>query len=144
MEEQHPEEIVRVEEQLSEESVSQEEQRPQMPLSQNVFGGLVYWLCVAAAIACMIGPVIALASVDDNVGNPHLLFGSIFDGDTAEVVWEKVAGEFPGGHFWVDHMASGDGFTQFGLVLGCACALPPVAAVALIFLFRKKEMWSLF
>ena len=102
--------------------------QPQMPLSQRVFGETVYWLCVVSAIVCMIGPVIALASVDGNVGNPHFLFASIFNGNTADVVWEEVAGEFPGGHFWLDRIIAGDGFTQLGLVIGCACALPALIA----------------
>jgi len=139
IEEQQAEEIVKLEEQYADEMVVEEEEQPEMPLAQSLFGGLVYWLCVVAGIACMIGPVIALASIDGNVGNPQYLYASIFEGDPAEVVWEQVAGEFPGGHFWIDNMGSGDGFTQFGLVLGCACALPPVVAVALVFLLRKKE-----
>ncbi len=118
-----------------------------MPLSQRVFGEFVYWLCIVAAIVCMIGPVIALLSVDANVGNPHYIFASIFDGNTAEVVWEEVAGEFPGGHFWLYNIAAGDGFTQLGLVIGCACALPALIATALVLLFKKKErsfIWVFF
>ena len=118
-----------------------------MPLSQRVFGESVYWLCIVAAIVCMIGPVIALLAVDGNVGNPHYLFASIFEGNTAEVVWEEVAGEFPGGHFWLGNLATGDGFTQLGLVIGCACALPALIATFLVFSLKKKErsfIWVFF
>ena len=114
-------------------------EKPKMPLSQLVFGDSVYWLCIVAAIICMVGPVIALLSVDGNVGNPHYLFASIFEGNTAEVVWEEVAGEFPGGHFWLGNMSAGDGFSQLGLVLGCACALPALIATAMVFLLKKGE-----
>jgi len=114
-------------------------EKPKMPLSQRVFGETVYWFCILAAIVCMIGPVIALISVDGNVGNPHFLFARIFDGSTAEVVWEEVAGEFPGGHFWLSNLATGDGITQLGLVIGCACALPALIATALVFAFKRKE-----
>lgn len=122
-------------------------ERPKIAFSQLVFGESVYWLCVVAAIVCMIGPIIAMLSVDGNVMNPHYLFASIFKGNTANAVWEEVAGEFPGGHFWLDNIATGDGFTQLGLVIGCGCALPALMATTMVYLFKRKErsyIWVLF
>ncbi len=122
-------------------------EKPKIPFSQLVFGESVYWLCVVAAIVCMIGPIIAMLSMDGNVVNPHYLFASIFKGNTANAVWEEMAGEFPGGHFWLDNIATGDGFTQFGLVIGCGSALPALMATAMVYLFKKKErsyIWVLF
>ena len=122
-------------------------EKPKMPLSQLVFGESVYWFCVAAAIVCMIGPVLAFMAVDANIMNPHFLFASIFDGNTADIIWEKVAGGFPGGHFWANNIKKGDGFTQLGLVIGCACALPALVLTAAVFLMSKKEksiLWALF
>lgn len=121
-------------------------EKPKIPFSQLVFGGSVYWLCVIAAIVCMIGPIMAMLSVDGNVMNPHYLFASIFKGNTADAVWEEVAGEFPGGHFWLDNIATGDGFTQLGLVIGCGCALPALMATAIVYLKKKERsyIWVLF
>lgn len=120
--------------------------RPEIPLSQRTFGESVYWLSVVAAIGCMVGPVIALLAVDSNVMNPHYLFASIFNGNSAEVVWQEIGGGFPGGHFWVNQIFSGDGFTQFSVALGCASALPAMIATALVFMFKKEErslLWVL-
>jgi len=114
-------------------------EKPKMPTSQLVFGDIIYWFCIIAAIICSIGPLIALVSADGNIGNPHYLFSSIFNGDGVDVVWQKVAGGFPGGHFWTKYIAAGDGFTQFGLVVGCACALPALVATSLLFILKKKE-----
>ena len=122
-------------------------EQSKIPVSRRVFGETIYWLCVLAAIVCMIGPVIALLSVDSNIMNPHFLFASIFDGNTADVVWREVGGGFPGGHFWMDNIFTGDGFTQFGLVIGCASALPALSATALVYIFGKKEkafIWAFF
>jgi hypothetical protein len=94
-----------------------------------------------------VGPLIAIILVESNVMNPHFLFASIFEGNTAEVVWEDVGGGFPGGHFWKDNLITGDGFTQFGIAIGCASALPALVATALVFAFRKKErsfIWVFF
>jgi len=118
-----------------------------IPVSQLVFGETIYWLCVLSALICTIGPVIAILAVDSNIMNPHFLFASIFEGNASHVVWQQVAGSFPGGHFWKDHLFTGDGFTQLGLVIGCASALPALIATAFIFVFRKKErsfIWVFF
>jgi hypothetical protein len=122
-------------------------EQSKIPLSQLVFGESIYWLCILAAIVCMIGPVIALLAVDSNIMNPHYLFASIFEGNTVDVVWNEVGGGFPGGHFWKDNLFTGDGFTQLGVAIGCASALPALLATALVFIFRKKEravIWVFF
>ena len=118
-----------------------------VPVSQLVFGETIYWFCVLSAIVCTLGPVIAMLFVDSNIMNPHFLFANIFEGNSAEVVWEEIGGGFLGGHFWKDHLLTGDGFTQFGVVIGCASALPALIATALVFIFNRKErsfIWVFF
>jgi hypothetical protein len=119
-------------------------QRPAMPASQILYGDTVYWLCVLAAIACMIGPMLALFNVDNNMANPHYLYGAIFSGKSPEQLWAGLteAREFPGGHFWMTHFGMGDGFTQFGLALGGFVAAPALAVAALAFIKEKKYIWT--
>jgi len=115
--------------------------KPTMPRAQTVYGEIIYWLAILAAIICMIGPVIAMYSVEDNVLNPHYLFASIFDGKDSQTIWEEVGGGFPGGHFYLDHFTSGDGFTQFGLALGCSCAIWGLLAAAFCYLRDKNYLY---
>jgi len=117
------------------------EERPKFSTAQIVYGQIVYWVTIAACIVCMIGPFIAMASVENNVGNPHFVFASIFEGDNAETVWKKVAGGFPGGHFWAKNFLKGDGFTQFGLALGCSVALWALLATAVLYLREKVYLY---
>lgn len=116
-------------------------ERPKMPTSQIWYGDTVYWLCILAALACMIGPMLALMNVDNNLGNPHFLYQAIFDGMSAEEVWNKVAGGFPGGHFWASNLGKGDGFTQFGLCLGGFVAAPALVLSAIAFIKEKQPLW---
>jgi len=113
------------------------EERPKMPLAQLVYGEIIYWLTVAACIICMIGPVISMASVKNNVMNPHYLFAGIFEGKNTETIWQEVGGGFPGGHFWFKNFTMGDGFTQFGLALGCSVAIWALLAAAIAYLAEK-------
>ena len=117
------------------------EEIPKMPRAQLVYGEIIYWLSIAAAIICMIGPVISMSSVDNNVLNPHYLFAAIFDGKNTETIWQEVGGEFPGGHFWFKNFTMGDGFTQFGLALGCGCALWALLAAAVAYLREKVYLY---
>jgi hypothetical protein len=123
------------------------EQAPKMPRAQTVYGAIVYWITIAAAIVCMIGPVISVASPENNVLNPYKLFDAIFQGKDARTVWQEVGGEFPGGHFYLKHFTYGDGFTQFGLALGCSVALWALIAAAIayaadkIYLYVWLSLW---
>ena len=120
---------------------------PKMPRAQTVYGAIVYWITILSCIICMIGPVISVASPDNNVLNPYKLFNAIFDGKDAQTVWKEVGGEFPGGHFYLKNFFYGDGFTQFGLALGCSVALWALIASAVayasdkIYLYVVLSIW---
>ena len=112
---------------------------PKIPLPQIVYGKLIYWLSIMAAMICTIGPVIAVALPDNNLTNPHYLFFTIWEGSNPEAVWQEVSGGFPGGHFWLHNLTMGDGFTQFGLVIGCSCAFLALLGAAVAFLREKPK-----
>ena len=118
---------------------------PKMPKAQILYGEIVYWLCIVSALISTMGPMLAMANVDNNVLNPHFLFSAIWDGKTAEEVWKAGGGEFPGGHFWMKNFTCGDGFTQFGLVIGGTVAMPALIAAAIAFLLQKPKqvLWAL-
>lgn len=117
------------------------EEKLRMPVSQRVYGEVIYWITVAAAIICMVGPVIAMISVENNVMNPHYLFAEIFAGKSAAEVWQTIGGGFPGGHFYLKHPFTGDGISQFGLALGCLCAFPALIATAIGYLREKPKVY---
>jgi hypothetical protein len=114
------------------------EERPVIPRAQIVYGEIVYWVTIVACIICMIGPLIAMASPKNNVADPWFLYSSIFAGNDPHTVWEEVSDEFPGGHFWAKNFTKGDGFTQFGLALGCSVALWALLIAAGMYLIVDK------
>ena len=69
------------------------QERPKMPRAQIIYGEVVYWVTILAAIICMIGPLIAMLNVENNVLNPHFLFAKIFEGKSSRTVWAE-AGPF--------------------------------------------------
>jgi hypothetical protein len=119
------------------------EERPKMQLSQIIYGEIVYWGTILAAIICMIGPYISIKNVEHNVCNPHYLFAGIFEGKDAATVWQEVGGGFPGGHFYLNNFSMGDGFTQFGLALGCSVAMWALIPAALCYIKEKNPLYTL-
>jgi hypothetical protein len=73
--------------------------------------------------------------------NPYKLFNAIFQGKDAQTVWQEVGGEFPGGHFYLKHFFYGDGFTQFGLALGCSVALWALIGSAIAYASEKNYLY---
>ncbi|MFZ5759283.1 MAG: hypothetical protein ACOY32_06605 [Thermodesulfobacteriota bacterium] len=111
---------------------------PVMPMSQIVYGEVVYWITILAAIITIIGPALALIFTENNVMNPVGTLTSIFAGMSPAEVWANSKdGAFPGGHFYLSNLFTGDGFTQFGIALGCGVALPGLLASSLVYMKDK-------
>ncbi len=107
---------------------------------QRVYGSCIYWLSIAAALIYTIGLLIVIAFQDRNIMDPHYVFYAIWEGKTAAAIWQEIGGgEFPGAHFWLHNLASGDGFIQFGLVLGLFCACAALLGTAIAFLWQKPR-----
>jgi len=119
-------------------------ENPKIQQSQIIFGDIVYWLTIIAAIICMIGPVMAFTSMDENILNPHYLFANIWSGMGPEAILETAGGTQASGHYWIHNIATGDGFTQLGLVIGCSVAVPAMLAAAIVYVFKERSPgWAL-
>ncbi len=119
------------------------ENPPKMPRAQITYGAIVYWITILSCLICMVGPVISVASPENNVLNPYKLFNAIFEGKDAQTVWREVGNEFPGGHFYLKNFTYGDGFTQFGLALGCSVALWALIAAAVAYIGDKIYLYTI-
>lgn len=105
--------------------------------AEQAYGTVVYWITIAAALICVVGPLFALARPGGNVLNPGLVFEAIWEGRVAGEVWDYAGGGFPGGHFYLDRLLSGDGLTYFGIVLGSTAAFWGLLAAAACFIKEK-------
>lgn len=68
---------------------------PKIPTAQIVYGEIVYWITILAAILCMLGPLLAVADVDNNLLNPHYVFAHIFNEEEPGGVWALSAKDEP-------------------------------------------------
>jgi hypothetical protein len=112
------------------------------PRPQIVYGQTVYWLSITAALICTLAPIAAVALPGKNVLDPHFLFSSIWAGKKPEAIWQAAAGGFPGGHFWLHNLPSGDAIIQLGIALGCSCAGIGLLAASIAYLKEKKPHYG--
>lgn len=113
-----------------------------IPRAQMSYGIVIYWVSVVAALFCVIGPTLSVAVPSNNVADPRYLFSAIWQGQKPLEVWATAGSGFPGGHFWVRHLAHGDGLTQFGLVFGCASAGIALLCSAVGFVLEGPRSWG--
>lgn len=118
-------------------------ENPKIKQSQIVFGDIVYWITVIAAIICMIGPVMSFVSIDGNVINPQFLFANMWSGMGIDGILETSGEVQAKGHYWIHSLSSGDGFTQLGVVIGCAVAIPAMFVAAIIYILKERSFgWA--
>lgn len=109
---------------------------------QLVYGAIVYWVTIIAAMICVTGPTIAMARIDNNVLNPHHLFAAIWEGKEVDVIWEQAAGGFPGGHFYLEYFLTGDSWIQLGIALGGSAALWGLLAASWFYIKERSYGYS--
>jgi hypothetical protein len=118
-------------------------EKPKIAQSQIVFGDIVYWLTITSAIICIIGPVLSFAAMGNNVLNPHYLFANMWTGMGPNGIMEKMGSIGATGHYWIQNLTTGDGFTMLGMVIGCVVALPAMLIAAIIYLVKEKSyVWA--
>ncbi|MEA3428784.1 MAG: hypothetical protein U9Q84_06170 [Thermodesulfobacteriota bacterium] len=122
------------------------EERPKIPASNYVPGAIIYWICIAGGLLCMIGPMVSIISIENNVAEPFKVFDMVWNGQSADQVWAEVVpdGKYPGTLFWMKHPFTGDGIAQLGVWLGCLCALPACLVGAFIFFKDGPRIYTLF
>ena len=74
--------------------------------------------------------------------DPHYLFPTIWEGNDPEAVWQEVGEGFPGGHFWMNNLTTGDGFTQLGLEIGCFCSALGLMGADIVCLWEKPKAYG--
>jgi len=116
------------------------EDRPSVPIYNVVYGDVVYWITFATCIISLVGPMFAVLFPEKTVMNPYFTYALIFEGMTGSEIWAALYGEFPWLHrIWWEHFFTGDGFTMFGMVIGCTVAL--WALIPTIFALAKEGLY---
>jgi hypothetical protein len=119
--------------------VSDRRDPPRQPAAHHAYGTVIYWVSIVSTAICIVGPFLALMFPGSNVLNPHYLFYAIWQGRKPLQVWSETGAGFPGAHFWIANLLKADGFTHFGIVIGCASAGMALVAAGIAYLRRGRR-----
>lgn len=108
-------------------------------LASTVYGDVVYWGTVGAAVVAMVGLVITFLS-KANFISPSYLLSAIWKNSTVEEIWNGAVGSLPKGHWYLAHLTTGDGMTEFGIAIGVFIVIPAMVASGLI-LYKQRKIF---
>ena len=116
------------------------DEKDALPVSQKLFGNIVYWVSILSTIGALIAPIFILARPANNVLNPNLVFNAIFRGACPEEIWGYTeAGVFPGAHYYFEYFGLADSFAMLIIVIGCAVALFGFIPAIAYQVFKEKD-----
>jgi len=121
------------------------ENETSVPKSQRIFGNIVYIIAIISALGALIVPIFILASPDNNVLNPNIVFGVIFDGSAPSEIWEhSVTGAFAGSHFYLSYLNKADSWAMIFVVFGSLFGLIALMPTVIYQMFKEKDLFCAF
>jgi hypothetical protein len=107
------------------------------PLAGRVYGDIVYWGTVTATILTILGSIFSFVS-NNNFLAPSYVLSSIWQQQSVEQIWEGAIGHLPQGHWYIHHLTTGNGITEFGMAFGVFIVIPALIGSGMI-LFRERS-----
>ncbi len=115
------------------------EQRPEVPLSGVVYGDIIYWGTIASALIALVGQILAFVTRSNYI-SPSTVIAKIWHGEKVDPIWQSTVGARPDGeHWYLQHLATGDGLTMFGIALGVFVVIPAILASAWVMFTRERR-----
>ena len=113
---------------------------PALAASHRVYANLVHWITIFSGLTAMIVPVFIMLFPDNNVLNPNLIFGAIFEGAKPAEIWSvSPAGSYPGAYYFMNFLSSPDSYAQLAIVTGCSVGLLATFPAAILQLTKEKD-----
>jgi len=115
------------------------EEKPAIPLAGVIYGDLIYWLTILATVVVICGSVLTFITTSNYI-DPNYLLSAIWEGKSVEQIWTGAisAGQVPNGHWYLNHLTTGNGITTGGIALGVFSVLPGIVGAAYV-LFKQGE-----
>jgi hypothetical protein len=107
------------------------------PLAGKVYGDIVYWGTVTATIFTILGSIFSFVAKND-ILPPSYVLSSIWKQQSVEQIWTGSVGHLPHGHWYMHHLTTGNGITEFGLAFGVFIVIPAMIGSGLV-LFRERS-----
>ncbi len=111
------------------------------PMAGKVYGDIVYWGTVAATIFTILGSVLSFVAKND-ILSPSYVLSSIWQQQSVEQIWMGSIGHLPHGHWYLDHLTTGNGITEFGLAFGVFIVIPAMIGSGLVLIRERSHLFA--
>ena len=120
-----------------------EEDRPVIPRAAIIYGDIIYWATIAGTFLVMVGSVITFTTTNNFI-DPGYLLSQILDGNTVDDIWNGAEGvnALPSGHWYLDHITTGNGMTMAGIAIGVFSVTPAIFASAYALLKDGEKLFA--
>lgn len=118
-------------------------ERPTPSAASVIYGNIVYWGTISAAVLATVGMVINFISAEDYM-SPSYVLSSVWEGRDVGEIWEGSVGSPPDGHWYFGVLDTGSGITMAGIALGVFIIIPAMAASALALIRDRQYLFALF
>ena len=108
-----------------------EDDRPLVPQAGIIYGDIIYWATIVGTFLVMAGSVVTFTTTNNFI-DPAYLLSTIVDGQTVDDIWMNAEGvnAMPTGHWYLDHLTTGNGMTMAGIAIGVFSVTPAIFASA--------------
>jgi len=111
-----------------------------IPKSHRIYAEIIHWLTIISSIAALFVPVFILVNPKNNILNPNLIFGAIFNGAAPAEIWKlSETGAFPGAHYYLQYITKPDSWAMLAVTLGCSVGLWAVIPAVVYQIFKEKD-----
>jgi hypothetical protein len=116
-----------------------------VPLSYKIYAYATHWLTIVSALAALFAPVFILVNPQNNILNPNIIFGAIFNGASPEEIWElSSTGAFPGAHFYLRYINRADSWAMAFMNLGCGVGFFALVPAVICQIVKERDWFCSF
>lgn len=119
----------------------QTDDAPVVPIAGVVYGDMIYWGTIMAAVLTLVGEVISFVT-RNNYMSPSYLLSAIWQGKSVDQIWTDGVGGLPEGHWYLAQLGTGDGLTTAGLALGVFTVIPAIAGSAVMLVRQRQYLFA--
>jgi hypothetical protein len=117
----------------------------EIPKSVKIYANITHWITIVSAMAALFIPVFILSNPGENILNPNVIFGAIFEGASPAKIWELAkTGTFPGAHFYFQYPFSTDGWAMAFMNLGCGVGFFALVPAVLYQALKERDWFCAF
>ncbi len=108
----------------------------------RVYGGIIYWSTIIAALLVIIGTTLSLLVMDDVLA-PAYVFEAVLAGGSPADIWSHSVADMPDHYWYLKKPWHGDALVMLGIVTGVFSVIPACFMAAVLFFCKGQKYFGI-